>query len=122
MIKASDLRIGNCIWDDTKQMVKFVNHRVISDLASSAEPLPYSPILLTPEWLERCGFKYEAPYYSIGWFVLAMNTIREGSGDYDGFIFKMHIEGKLKTTVVRSLHQLQNFYFALTSEELTIKK
>lgn len=122
MIKASDLRIGNCIWDDTKQMVKFVNHRVISDLASSAEPLPYSPIPLTPEWLERCGFKYEAPYYCIGWFVLAVNTIRNGSGNHDGFIFKMHIEGKLKTIVVRSLHQLQNFYFALTGEELTIKK
>jgi hypothetical protein len=49
MIKASDIRIGNIIWDDTRNKIKYVTHRVISDLASSAEPLPYSPIPITPE-------------------------------------------------------------------------
>ena len=139
MINPNELRIGNCIWDDTRQKIKFVNHRVISDLASHPEPLDYSPITLTPEWLERCGFKKErytdgefywikdetdyssSPYNSqIPWKCYRMRVFKED------WYFELH-ENKsgYKPAIQKKclfVHQLQNLYFALTGEELTIKE
>lgn len=129
MIKASELRIGNAIWDDTRNKIKWVTHRVISDLASHASPLPYSPIPLTPEWLERCGFKWDK-----GFMKIDLKHVRMSLGLYAGVSDKMSLfqtstpgEGSIEmefgfgSNHPKYLHQLQNLYFALTGEELPIK-
>jgi hypothetical protein len=120
MIKASELRIGNCIWDDALQKVKFVTHRVISDLASSAEPLPYSPIALTPEWLERCGFEWDSVpdsdgdehnIYTTTWGEMEVTMPDNNILEVEGF----------RMPHIKHLHHLQNLYHSLTGEELEIK-
>lgn len=136
MIKASELRIGNCIWDDTLQRVKFVTHRVISDLASSAEPLPYSPIALTREWLVRCGFNkleqvigiYEDElHYSYRNHKLELTftvayVVDRSPADITRIRIRLDGEILFVPKGIIHLHQLQNIYHALTGDEITIKQ
>jgi hypothetical protein len=115
MIKANELRLGNLCWDiHSKQLLK------VTDLSAEAPigftvvnrekyPLPdgwqagYIP--LTPEWLERMGFEFNADEgyfsYELPNKPQGIDRIKVGNGVY--------------------VHQLQNLYFALTGEELTIK-
>lgn len=76
----------------------------------------FYPIKLTEEWMEKFGFfRNGGKYYT--------NT------DAPFFELQDHSNGKLqilKTNFypsqrIQYVHQLQNLYFALTGEELTIK-
>lgn len=129
MIKTNELRIGNLIFDDDGSIAKVIGlkpyeHSVRCDEEEGCDILidihgadgkvrrgyaiespECNPIPLTPEWLQRCGFKF-AP--SIGYYVYELlnkpqgiDNIKVGSGVY--------------------LHHLQNLYFALTGEELNVK-
>lgn len=126
MIKANELRIGNAIWDDTRNKVKWVNHRVISDLASHATPLPYSPIPLTPEWLERCGLELRKEDKI--WQIQVGNTSYLEIEAEEPFMCGVTPETWRDIcpiyiwNAIKHVHQLQNIYFALTGEELTIKQ
>lgn len=125
MIKASELRIGNAIWDDTHNKIKWVTHRVISDLASHPSPLPCSPIPLTPEWMGRCGFSKEPNDDSNSYETYSTLKMEGGiAQEKDGWYFRIiHIDGYYEQRVgreIENVHQLQNLYFALTGEELTI--
>jgi len=81
-------------------------------------------ILLTPEWLERCGYMkyvgntgqeiYKPPVGSMALYKLAgSKDWIIGANDFSG--------GYLNLCTISYLHQLQNLYFALTDEELKIK-
>ena len=76
---------------------------------------------LTPELLEQYNFAYNAPFYVKRPLMLSKNTVRDGSGNYDGFILRIKIEDGIQHMVFKYLHQLQNIYFALTGEELNVK-
>lgn len=122
MIKASELRIGNAIWDETRNQIKWVTHRVISDLASHANPLPYSPVALTPELMAKCGFDWN-PEEQV-YFIQVGNTVYlEYDVDFNCSVVPetwrgqpLHLWGDNKY-----LHKLQNIYYDHTGEELTIK-
>lgn len=81
------------------------------------------PIPLTEEWLLKMGFekridrKYER--FSVGKFELEYYS--HSDDVIDGFYFYCeHVKsGDVK---IPHIHQLQNLYFAITGEELTIKK
>lgn len=87
------------------------------------------PILLTEEWLERFGFEFwcdelgiKAYYkvYGIEYFCVATNgfyQLRSGLKTYDG-CWRLGNNYPF----IKYVHQLQNLYFALTGEELTIKE
>lgn len=71
----------------------------------------YHPIALTPEWLKRCKFKDNGAYW-------------EYKGE-PGFVLLKDKEGLAYIgnpvrTYVKTVHHLQNLYFALTGEELQI--
>ena len=70
----------------------------------------YKPIQLTEEWLVKFGFIKRTPtgYY----FDMGRMSINLPDFEYKN----IRIDVKLKY-----VHQLQNLYFALTGEELTIK-
>lgn len=79
------------------------------------------PIPLTEEWLVKLGFANED--YKDGYYG---KTAKSQSLIYD-FVVKIEdwgifyeLKGNLIVTI-DSVHQLQNLYFALTNQELTLK-
>jgi hypothetical protein len=124
MIKASELRIGNAIWDDTLNKIKWVTHRVISDLASNASPLPYSPIAITSDLLKKCGFGFTVSETTT-YFIPVGDKLRI---EFDenlvcGLALEMW-DRRMRIPIIAEieyLHQLQNLYHSHTGKELEIK-
>lgn len=123
MIAPQDLRIGNWVLDEDGKMssVKSINDRTVglhtTFYAHSSSYKTISPLPLSPEILEKCGFEKQAE-----------NTysLEPDFGCYiakDGVMFYALIdnesEGHLLTTI-KYLHRLQNIVHALTNTELTI--
>ncbi len=85
-----------------------------------------SPIPLTEEWLIKMGFntEYNAGYIGIDVactdFVLATPENKTDGGD--GFRWLYNQGGVYLLTPLKYVHQLQNLFFSLTGEELTIKQ
>lgn len=118
-MKASELRIGN--------LVSYRSNTVVIDTLSSSDQciiidryFKYAeqhltnikPIPLTEEWLVKFGFNNLNLNCSNYMFELIHN-------DMIGYRFS--IEGQYGYPEIKYVHQLQNLYFALTGEELTIK-
>lgn len=119
---ANELRIGNIIKDDRKAKDwRFVTHRIISDLASNPNVELYHPVELTEEWLIKFGFTGHHGYeYFIDvdrkgkiCIIGGQFYVYSGLGTEQDYGFEPNIE---------YVHQLQNLYFALCGEELTIKE
>ena len=114
-MKANELRIGNLI--DRQDYICKVTK--IEEGGIITEPLEYKgemfvkqgvePIPLTEEWLVKFGFKKG----SKGWFKTYSHKT-EVSVITCKFNFYMYKH------ICNYVHQLQNLYFALTGEELTI--
>jgi hypothetical protein len=124
MIEAKELRIGNLIkWtllngnkskaNEVELICKDgINIKGVSFLFKEIEPIP-----LTEEWLIKFGFEEHTTnhkYYKFGC------AIFRGLGDSINR-FYYHRSGHSKCIEIKYVHQLQNLYFALTNEELTIK-
>lgn len=128
-MNTQELRLGNYLQDSvTKTTLEVI---VLSKdmgiytwvIDRSKYPLPdgwqLEPIPLTEEWLLKFGFKkvksdYEEAetwdfYFGILYFDMANNSVKI-NGQYCLYNIPEHV------------HQLQNLYFALTGEELTLKQ
>jgi hypothetical protein len=120
MIHANELRVGNKVfykpWDNKIAQNQIVTISWVSDDSAGhyeqheasyphAEN-EYSPIPLTPEILEKCGFVQT----SAATFGNGIIGIYFGEGEY----FYYHGKGKY-------LHQLQNLFWGLCREELQVK-
>lgn len=135
MIKPNELRIGNKVWesnsftpgpnDYTEITVASINDidKVIRDIDGngySYDALYGIPI--TPELLERCGLEFHDGGRWIGPEIKSDDMIEwfEIQEQKSGFKFfgSEWAHGK----PFFYLHQIQNLYFALTDEELTIKE
>ena len=121
-MKASELRIGNWIKNPVdKQQIIYVTRDAtgfgpIRESPQMAHPFAYChPIPLTEEWLEKFGFKHTDAGWSNG---TRANLIKMLSGGYMLPSFGQHDF----VTELKYVHQLQNLFFALTGEELTIKE
>ena len=120
-MNAKDLRIGNLLqytdFQKVKEHLRGTTFNVTADdiLFLSTYSVDYvEPIQLTPEWLEKFGFekigsRYEKESISLYKFkdVFDLQLIR------DNELFDLGI-GYVY------VHQLQNLYFAITGEELTV--
>jgi len=116
MIKANELRIGNIILDEKGDVVCVTIDTFywLAECVRNEED--YKPIPLTEEWLVKLGFeKHEFSNYEYckGLFNLAHSNKLNPTG--------MFYEAE-RGTYLKHVHQLQNLYFALTGEELTIKQ
>lgn len=108
-----------------KVRVEFLSEKSIENgyYKKTMDISQFDPIPLTPEWLERCGFvkntreEWDGPKieleHSLEWF-----TIKGYRSDSFMLMGSEWTMGK----PFHYLHQLQNLYFALTGEELTIKE
>lgn len=124
MVKVNELRIGNLI--NLTVNYQEVTHRIdeigedyakLTDAKGSGmwPQMAYrtmTPIPLTPEWLERCGFVDNIPWEK--------GSIRLDSES------RLHVVDKTGYGIivarnVQYVHQLQNIYFYLTGEELNVK-
>lgn len=140
-MKANELRIGNLLevgindkLESIYSIVQEVNERIIlikdGNILRNMPLYVLKPIPLTEEWLFKFGFKQsdndlfelivvnnEEIQYDI-WF-------RTESGLYaniESFQVVTEEQTNLPFLHIKNVHQLQNLYFALTNEELTIKK
>ena len=119
MIQANELRIGNWVEPQfngmsvvTPLQVTGMFIRQVSALESAIAD-NYNPIQLTPEILEKCGFIMVKEDF---WQKLNVTIILTKDGNNLCFVYVEEI-----LNAPKSLHQLQNLYFALTGEELTYK-
>lgn len=131
MIDKKDLRIGNSVMLEGKILtVKAIEHNPVTDRWYVKVYENYSqikceylePIPITEELLVKCGFQY-------------LNGRTDGELTLDILHYEFDfVEGELVTKSryeevykreklphIKSLHQLQNLYFALTKQELTIE-
>ena len=112
-MKASELRLGNFIYD-TKGTVNTVTIEALQYVLANEERLQAKPIPLTEQWLVRLGFeKRKHQTYGISYGLKAIAIVVSASGT---FINLDYIDAPLDY-----VHQLQNLTFALTGEELEVK-
>ncbi|MDF3076137.1 MAG: Phi19:3 [Sphingobacteriaceae bacterium] len=137
-MKPSELRIGNYVTTEEQKgceakVLGYDETSIYLDHYSFGEndyvPEAVEPIPLTEEWLLRFGFEvsqitvnggqviYKSP---VGGGVVIKNWQNEsegliwGNSDLNG--------GYIHIAAFKFVHQLQNLYFALTGEELTINE
>jgi hypothetical protein len=108
-MKASELRIGNYVFKDGEIFSIQILH--ISHTNIGIEPIP-----LTEDWLLRFGFDKkivdaEQNFYQVNEMV-----------DIDDKVYWKFYRNNEGLSKLQYVHQLQNLYFALTGEELTIKE
>jgi len=112
-MKANELRIGNYCFQFGN--ILQVNGHIISALEKAPQgQLWCKPIPLTQEWLLRFGFEHNrAGIWGNNYTLNAVSIQLKGNGIY---MFVPHSRCEIKY-----VNQLQNLYFALTNEELTMK-
>ncbi len=116
-MEMKELRIGNNVLESGYNGFK-VSEICGTDFNRS-EAL-FRPIPLTEEWLKRFGFKHEYLQDNNSPKTYYWCLEYETSEQINAIIF---IDGKISGyNHVKNVHQLQNLYFALTGEELEIKK
>ena len=112
-MKAEELRIGNWYLGASRGNPLQATARFIQQLDEGL--LNCSPIQLTPEILEKCGFNKQLVLGKLGvyWYEKHPLSYSESHQKW----WKLG----LASPQPKSLHQLQNLYYALCGEELTFK-
>jgi hypothetical protein len=120
-MKESELRLGNYV--QNKGRIIMVTHLASEDYWSGDDG-PAEPIPLTPEWLEKCGFKYDTEN-DYGYILdIGRKSFCVATAQDDDLLLLYRSDiglGYHQLMFVEHLHQLQNIIFALTGEELVIK-
>ena len=135
MIKANELRVGNCILIDDTNWGKVISieenrfatentYNIYTD-GTSGDYWKYDTdfvagIPLTPEILEKCGFVKELGKIDI--FIQGRLRLWLGvRGETLCYLVEEDTTtGHFIPNGIAYLHQLQNIYFALTGEELKV--
>lgn len=135
MIYNSDLRIGNLInysEDGSLCSVLAIDGLGLSVNVIKTQEITwveldqFEPIPLTPEILEKCGFsnfqKFNSDFDENGLYILHNEVIIHSYKDgkfYYGFL--ANDDDNLSFGIeIKSVHQLQNLYYALTQTELIV--
>jgi hypothetical protein len=124
-MKANELRIGNMVeigsgFPRALTLQDFQSQFFEQELGRNIRPIP-----LTKEWTQRLGLE-QIPFndalrlpncksYLIKWLHLDSNTFVLGMQSELG---NQEVISELE---IKYVHQLQNLYFALTGEELTLQ-
>ena len=119
-MKASELRIGNWASEENESEEYFelqiINYNWIKD-HDAFEPIP-----LTEEWLVKFGFEYcsESEGFQMKGFHVENREFDKYSSNIKKDEFGIWFINSCLVDL-KHVHQLQNLYFALTGEELTLQ-
>ena len=123
-IKVNELRIGNLVTESLGEILRIVSLSIdnnIQNICARGKNAAIwgmsglNPIPLTTEILEKCGFKFDKNRpYDMNNYGVDMDE-KNLHFYYDSITLNFNGFGN-----VQYVHQLQNLYFALTGEELTI--
>lgn len=117
-MKPNELRIGNHALIesiDNKKEIGAINEGQFASWILRKGEFAFYPISLTEEWLMKFGFEL-----SCGYFESKCGRCTFEYWDENKTRLTTH-EGHNLSIQIEHVHQLQNLYFALTGEELTIK-
>lgn len=140
-MKATELRIGNFVWDDysgemivsgiakqngLQEELRLKKHNGLPEGSYICETI--QPIPITEEWLLKFGFKVGLNERDDEDDRIILHVYRNKISIAEKnktFYFYITIEDdtyyNFKWVELKYVHQLQNLYFALTGEELTLK-
>lgn len=130
MIKTEDLRRRNLISDSEGNIIvvhtiseSVINESWTGPLAEGVYQLnpghgeeDIDPIPLTIEWLEKLGFEWRAMIHRWIHPTSRYTIIEHAKGFSNGFG-----NGEFLKQSLKYVHQLQNVYYMVVGEELTIK-
>lgn len=111
-MKATELRIGNYFLYKNR-ILNRVNTAWLNNLKGC------EPILLTEEWLLKFGFDEGSDIVGECYFINEFTPSDVTIYRIDGDLYYMNGSTPI---IISYVHQLQNLYFALTGEELTVKE
>ena len=119
---ANLIRYGNPIHKNlpTHIITGIMSHTIYLDgEGCSSENTNIIGIPLTEEWLLRFGFKEKKSFKAKYWLYLKYDMYLH----WDGYNLFLWCDTVIKRDDhgIKHVHQLQNLYFALTGEELTLK-
>ena len=119
-MEAKELRIGNYYIDIDDKLTELSGYELyqmtIKENTEILGETEFRPIPLTEEWLLKFGFVFD----SYGEYCKGAYSLDNEYTDKGVYNFVIHKETCLDIEI-KYLHQLQNLYFALTNEELTIQ-
>ena len=125
-MKAKELRIGNYLLNaknDDYFEVELNDLEIIVTGKSKSRPIP-----LTEDWLLKFGFKksiVKEPWFEknkIEVFKYSKGNFFLLGGNHTAYGIGLHDIWQGMEINIQYVHQLQNLYFALTNEELTLTK
>ena len=109
-MKSTELRLGNYVYS-CKGGIETIVGMVAFGIEVTFEPIP-----LTKEWLLKFGFNANRYNDEFELYPLMFDCEYTDHGEWN-----ISYDGHPLSTEVKYVHQLQNLYFALTGEELTLK-
>lgn len=117
-VAVTEVRVGNLVQNDRIGIFKIEIGSLLNILERPKQNKgKYQPIPLTEEWLVRFGFEKPAHSWICGVFHLS---------EWDDFPLNWCVAMNKNNAIIflklKYVHQLQNLYFALTNQELTIKE
>ena len=78
----------------------------------------FKPISLNKEWLLKFGFEAQEESFHLKDFSIELIG---DDGRWCAYIYDEYHAIECPLSLIKHVHQLQNLYFALTGEELTLK-
>lgn len=127
--KETEFRIGNWVIDrfygPDAHLLQFQTGQAIDEYKGMVWGIP-----LAPDILEKCGFEFDADIYKeqdVSQFVFFKSKGRErvqyfpNEDIYKYMICDYGIDKKVGTTI-KTVHELQNLFFALTGTELIFNR
>ena len=128
-MKTQELRLGNLVMSKVNGISK------VEQIGSSLNPEyvggrsldgnywenSYIPIPLTKEWLIDFGFEYSGNLFDCDIYKKEIYVVSVIKGECKFSLKEDPKSNYIPLCGVEHIHMLQNLYFALTGEELTIK-